>query len=162
MTGVQTCALPISVGTPGDAPTHLRFYVGPKDAAILGQAQPELSELVDYGWFTIVATPLYRSLRWIHDHIVGNYGWAIILLTLVINLLLLPLKLSSLRSARKMQAIAPQLRAIQDKYKGLKVNDPKRQQMSQETMQLYQKHGVNPVGGCLPMLVQLQIGRAHV
>ena len=147
----------IAVGTPGDGPTQLRLYVGPMDSAVLAQAQPELAQLVDYGWFTIIATPLYRSLRWIHDHIVPNYGWAIILLTLVINLLLLPLKLSSFRSARKMQAIAPQLRAIQDKYKGLKATDPKRQQMSQETMQLYQKHGVNPVGGCLPMLVQIPV-----
>lgn len=150
-----TIGIGFAAGTPGDGPTTLRMYVGPKESTVLASAQPELAQLVDYGWFTIIATPLYHSLRWIHDHIVANYGWSIILLTLVINLLLLPLKLSSFRSARKMQALAPQLRSIQDKYKGLKMNDPKRQQMSQETMQLYQKHGVNPVGGCLPLIVQL-------
>lgn len=148
-------AVGVGVGS-GDGPSNrLRLFVGPKDPRILPTVDPRLAELIDYGWFAFVAKPLYLGLRWIHDHIVGNYGWAIILLTVVINFAMIPLKLSSLRSARKMQMIAPQVRAIQEKYKNLKLKDPKRQQMSQETMALYQKHGVNPVGGCLPMLIQI-------
>ncbi len=145
----------VAVGAGIGAVNRLRLFVGPKDSHILPTVDARLGSLIDYGWFTIIAKPLYIGLRWIHDNIVANYGWAIILFTIVINLLMIPLKLSSLRSARKMQLVAPQLRAIQDKYKNLKMKDPKRQQMSQETMQLYQKHGVNPVGGCLPMLIQL-------
>lgn len=148
-------AVGLAVGNGAGAANRLRLFVGPKDSRILPGVDASLGPLIDYGWFTVIAKPLYLGLRWIHDNIVANYGWAIILFTVVINLLMIPLKLSSLRSARKMQLIAPQLRAIQDKYKNLKMKDPKRQQMSQETMQLYQKHGVNPVGGCLPMLIQL-------
>ena len=145
----------VGVGSEESAANRFALYVGPKDGETLAKVQPALPDLVNYGTFWFIAKPLYLALRWIHDHIVANYGWAIILLTILINMLLFPLKISSLRSMRKMQQIAPQMRAIQDKYKAMKLNDPRRQQMSQETMELYKKHGVNPVGGCLPMLLQL-------
>src|SRR6185436_5287447 len=97
----------VAVGSGEPAGNRLSLYVGPKDADVMVKVDPGLSQLIDYGTFWFIAKPLFAALRWIHDHIVGNYGWAIILLTLVINMLLFPLKISSLRSARKMQQIAP-------------------------------------------------------
>jgi YidC/Oxa1 family membrane protein insertase len=144
----------VAVGSDADA-GRMRLYVGPKQSEILAHVHPVLPDLVDYGYFSIIARPMFWALRWVHDHVVANYGWAIMLVTVVINMLLFPLKLSSMRSAIKMQKLAPQLRAIQEKYKNLKLKDPKRQQMSQETMDLYKRHGVNPIGGCLPMLLQI-------
>lgn len=140
----------------GDEPVnHLRVYLGPKDRDVLGPVDPMLPGLVDYGWFSFVAQPLFLAMRWMHENIVGNYGWVIVLLTVVINFALFPLKLKTMRSTMKMQRIQPQLKAIQDKYKNLKTTDPRRQEMTQETMALYKKHGVNPLGGCLPMLLQM-------
>jgi YidC/Oxa1 family membrane protein insertase len=145
----------VAVGSGDSARNRLRLYVGPKQSDILAAVEPRLAELVNYGWFSFIAKPLFVALRWTHDNVVGNYGWAIMVLTIAINMALFPLKLSSLRSAMKMQQLAPQLRAIQDKYKQFKLKDPRRNQMSQETMELYKKHGVNPIGGCLPMLLQI-------
>jgi YidC/Oxa1 family membrane protein insertase len=145
----------VGVGSEESPSNRFGLYVGPKDVDVLAKVQPALTDLINYGTFWFIAKPLFLALRWMHDHVVSNYGWAIILLTVLINMLLFPLKISSLRSMRKMQQIAPQMRSIQDKYKQMKLNDPRRQQMSQETMELYKKHGVNPLGGCLPMILQL-------
>ncbi|MBI3934619.1 MAG: membrane protein insertase YidC [Acidobacteria bacterium] len=150
-----TPSIGVAVGSGGAPANRFKLYIGPKQSDILASVHPNLPGLIDYGWFAIVAKPLFYALRWVHDHVVPNYGWAIILLTVVINMVLFPLKITSFRSARKMQQLQPQLRAIQDKYKGMKLKDPRRNQMSQETMELYKKHGVNPVGGCLPMLLQI-------
>ena len=140
----------------GDEPlTRLRVYLGPKDRDILAPVEAQLLGLVDYGWFSFVAQPLFLAMRWMHENVVGNYGWVIILITVIINFGLFPLKLKTMRSTMKMQRIQPQLKAIQDKYKHLKKTDPRRQEMTQETMALYKKHGVNPLGGCLPMLLQM-------
>jgi YidC/Oxa1 family membrane protein insertase len=133
----------------------LRLYVGPKDRDVLAPVEPQLAGLVDYGWFAFIAQPLFSAMRWTYDNVVSNYGWVIILITIIINFLLFPLKLKTMRSAMKMQRIQPQLKAIQDKFKHLKMNDPRRQEMTKETMALYKKHGVNPLGGCLPMLLQI-------
>ena len=84
-----------------------------------------------------------------------NYGWAIVLVTLAINMLLFPLKITSMKSSKKMQALQPQIKAINDKYKGISMKDPRKTEQNQEVMDLYKKNGVNPVGGCLPMLLQL-------
>jgi len=110
---------------------------------------------VDYGWFSIVAKPLFMGLRYLHDRWTHNYGWAIVILTVLINLAMFPLKLKSIRSAQEMQRIAPLVKSIQEKYKGYKFNDPRKQRMNQEVMKLYQEHHINPLGGCLPMVVQL-------
>ena len=140
----------------GDSPVNrLRLFVGPKDADVLAKAEPRLPELVDYGWFTFIAKPLFLAMRWMHARVVGNYGWSIVLLTVVINFALFPLKIKSLRSAMKMQKLQPQIKAVQEKYKHLKMKDPRKQEMTKETMDLYKKHEVNPVGGCLPMLLQI-------
>ncbi len=150
-----TSAVGVAVENGDTQRNRFQLFVGPKSQEILVAVDQRLGELIYFGWFPFIAKPLFYALRWIHDHIIGNYGWAIILLTLVINTLLFPLKITSLRSSRKMQQLAPQLKAIQEKYKHLKMKDPKRQQMSQETMALYKKHGVNPIGGCLPMVLQI-------
>ena len=86
---------------------------------------------------------------------VHNYGWAIILVTIVINILLFPLKITSMKSMKKMQALQPQIAAINDKYKGVGVRDPQGRDKNEEVMDLYKKNGVNPVGGCLPMVLQI-------
>jgi YidC/Oxa1 family membrane protein insertase len=142
----------------GDGGT-IRFlaYVGPKDLDILGSVDPRLKTLIDWGWFEILAKPVFYSLRWVDRHVVHNYGWSIVLVTVVINLLLLPLRFTSLRSSRKMQALAPQIKAINDRYKSISLRDPRKAEQNQEVMELYKKNGVNPVGGCLPMLPQIPI-----
>lgn len=145
----------MAVGSLDSPQDRLRLFVGPKDTDLLASIQPHLPELVDYGWFAFVAKPLFIAMRWIHDHGVSNYGWAIIILTVFINFALFPLKIKSLRSTMKMQKIQPQIRSIQEKYKQYKMNDPRKQEMNKEMMALYKEHGVNPVGGCLPMLIQM-------
>ena len=96
--------------------------------------------------------PLLNALKWVHGFI-GNWGWAIIVLTLLINLALFPLRHKSVVSMRKMQEIQPQMKAIQDRYAKYKVTDPERQKMNTEVMELYKAKGVNPASGCVPMLL---------
>ncbi len=134
---------------------NLSFYAGPKDDDILHKVNPKLTKLIDWGFFGILAKPLFLSLNWVHDHITGNYGWAIIVVTLVINILLFPFKLTSLRSARKMQKLQPQIQAINARYKDIGLRDPRKAEQNQEVMALYKTQGVNPLGGCLPLLLQL-------
>jgi YidC/Oxa1 family membrane protein insertase len=132
------------------------FFVGPKDTHLLEGVNPKLGTLIDWGFFGIIAKPLFQSLTYVADHWTAhNYGWAIILVTLIINTCLFPIRLSSLKSARKMQKLQPQLKAINEKYKNVKINDPKKAEQNQEVMDLYKKEGVNPVGGCLPLVLQL-------
>ena len=131
--------------------------MGPKDIDILRKVNPKLGTIVDWGFFGVLAKPLFLSLNWVQDHWTGNYGWAIILVTLIINLALFPLRLTSLKSARKMQKLQPQIQAINAKYKNISMRDPKKAEQNQEVMALYKKEGVNPVGGCLPMMIQLPV-----
>ena len=137
------------------APLGFRLFVGPKDLDVLRAMTPPLDRLVDYGWFSIVAKPLFMGLRYLHDRWIYNYGWAIVLLTVIINLAMFPLKLKSIRSGQEMQRISPLVKGIQEKYKGQKFNDPRKKRMNQEIMKLYQEHHINPLGGCLPMALQL-------
>jgi YidC/Oxa1 family membrane protein insertase len=145
------------VGTAVGAGSNNAFalFVGPKDIDLLRRINPKLEQLVDFGWFAFVARPLFLSLNWVNDHWVRNYGWSIIIVTIVINMLLLPLKFTSLKSARKMQSVQPQIAAIQEKYRGLSARDPKKMEQNQEIMKVYQQHGINPMSGCVPMLLQL-------
>ena len=94
-------------------------------------------------------------MNWTNDHWTNNYGWAIVVLTVIINLALFPLRLSSLKSARKMQKIQPQVKLINERFKNVKINDPRKAQQNQEVMDLYKREGINPLGGCLPMIIQL-------
>jgi YidC/Oxa1 family membrane protein insertase len=140
----------------GDS-NQFRLFVGPKDVDLLKSIDPKLEQLVDFGWTSVLSKPLFLIVNWANDQIVHNFGWSIILVTVVINFALFPLKLSSMKSMRKMQALKPQIDAINAKYKGIGVRDPKKSEQTEETMGLYKKHGVNPMGGCLPMVIQLPI-----
>ena len=144
-------------------PSDARLYVGPKALADLESvpvpgitgAEPDLRAIIDFGWLGIIARPLFLWLKWMYTHIVANWGWAILLQTLVINLALLPLRLSQMKSMLKMQRVAPQIKAIQEKYKKYSLRDPKKAEMNEEISALYKKEGVNPAGGCLPLLIQM-------
>jgi YidC/Oxa1 family membrane protein insertase len=143
------------LGEPQPEPLDFRLFVGPKSLDVLRAEKPPLDSLVDFGWFAFVAKPLFLGLRFIYDRWVHNYGWAIVILTVFINLAMFPLKLKSIRSAQEMQRVAPLVKSIQDKYKSVKFNDPRKARMNEEIMALYKEHNVNPLGGCLPMALQL-------
>jgi YidC/Oxa1 family membrane protein insertase len=137
-------------------PQNIRFFVGPKQFDLLKSIDAELVRAINYGMFGFLAVPLLSALKWIHAF-VGNYGWSIIVLTILINLAIFPLRHKSVVSMRKMQMLQPHLKAIQDRYAGLKVTDPARQKMNTEVMNLYRERGVNPASGCVPMLLTLPV-----
>ena len=130
------------------------MFVGPKDLDLLSETDKRLVSLVDWGWFGWIGRPLFAALQWLDSHLVHSWGWSIIILTIVINMALIPLKLTSMKSMKKMQTLQPEIQRINDKYKGVGFNDPKKQDQNKEVMDLYNKHGVNPAGGCVPMLLQ--------
>ncbi len=135
-----------------DAKPDMQFagYIGPKEYKKLKAIDPVLTNAVEFGWFTFVAKPLFMVLLWLYDHI-GNWGWAIIALTFLVRLVLYPLTYKGMVSMQKMKEIAPKVKELQQKYKG----DPQR--MNAAVMELYKKHGANPLGGCLPMLLQIPV-----
>jgi YidC/Oxa1 family membrane protein insertase len=137
-------------------PQILRVFVGPKDYDDLKKMNPPLHALVNFGWLEFIADPLFHGLKWLHNYI-PNWGWAIIVLTLVVNMLLFPLRISSYKTTLKMQRVAPEIKQIQEKYKKYKFNDPKKQEMNKEVMAIYQREGINPVGGCFQMFLQMPI-----
>ena len=142
-------------GSGGEA--DYKLYIGPKrqeNLRLSGSA--DLSGVIDYGMFSIIVYPLLAALRWIH-RFAQNYGTAIVILTFVISVVLFPLRLKSMLSMRKMSAIQPKVKAIQDKYSQYKATDPRKREMNQEVMALYKEHGVNPMGGCLPLLIQMPL-----
>ena len=139
-----------------EPPSGKRFFFGPKQFGLLRAVDPELVRAINFGIFAFLAVPLLDALTWIHGY-VGNWGWSIILLTIIINLVVFPLRQKSVVSMRKMQMLQPQLKAIQDRYAGLKVTDPARQKMNTEIMNLYREKGVNPASGCVPMLLQMPL-----
>jgi YidC/Oxa1 family membrane protein insertase len=151
-----------AVGALG-GPTAERMYVGPKSLQVLegvpvptiSGAPQDLRALVNFGFFHYIARPLFYWLKWTHDKMVPNWGWAIVIQTLIINLALLPLRISSMRSMLKMQRIQPQMKSIQEKYKKYSMRDPRKQEMQKELMDLQREAGVNPLGGCLPMIIQI-------
>ena len=153
-----------AVGDPSGV-TRERLFVGPKALNILesvrsntapGQMNgPDLRNVVDFGFFSLIARPLFIWLKWTHDHMASNWGICIVILTICINLALLPLRITSTKSALKMQKLQPQMKAIQEKYKKLPMRDPKRQEMNAEIGELYKREGVNPAGGCLPLIIQM-------
>ena len=106
--------------------------------------------------FAWLVVPLLRALKWVNGY-VGNYGWSIIILTVLINLVMFPLRHKSVVSMRKMQELQPEVKAIQDRYAKLKMTDPARQKMNVELMKLYRERGVNPASGCVPMLLTMPV-----
>jgi YidC/Oxa1 family membrane protein insertase len=155
MPGEEKPATFVGAGISTGPQNDFSLFVGPKDIDILRQVNPKLTQMVDWGFFGVIGRPLFLWLNWVHDHWTNNYGWAIIVVTLIINLALFPLRLSSLKSARKMQRLQPQIKAINEKYKNISIRDPRKAEQNQEVMALYKREGVNPVGGCLPMVIQL-------
>ena len=145
----------LGTGFGGAGENRFPIFVGPKDVNILRSVNPKLDQVVDFGWFGIIAKPLFHALNWVTNNYVHNYGWSIVVVTVIINFLLLPLKYTSLRSTKKMQVLQPQISAINAKYKGIGLRDPRKAEQNQEVMDLYKKHGVNPMGGCFPMLLQI-------
>jgi len=136
---------------PNDA-RALSFFAGPKDFDVLTAIGPDATRAINFGMFGVIVVPLLRSLKWLHVY-VPNYGWDIIILTVIINILILPFRHMSVVSMRKMQAIQPEVKAIQDRYAKYKATDPAKQKMNQEMMALYKERGVNPAGGCIPILL---------
>jgi YidC/Oxa1 family membrane protein insertase len=135
---------------------RIDYFVGPKDLDVLQSIKPDLVRAIDFGMFDWLVVPLLRALKWLNGYI-GNYGWSIIALTVLINLVLFPLRHKSVVSMRKMQEIQPQMKAIQDRYAKLKMNDPGRQKMNEEVWALYKQHGANPAAGCVPMLLMFPV-----
>ncbi len=146
----------MAAGTTQAEPLHMRMYVGPKDLALLSKVHPSLEALVNFGWTTVIGKPLLFVLQWLHKFI-PNYGWAIVVLTLIINFAVFPLKMKSWRSMQRMQRVMPEIRSIQDRYKKYSMTDPRKRKMNEEVMAVYSREGINPMGSCLPMLLQMPI-----
>jgi YidC/Oxa1 family membrane protein insertase len=137
------------------ATNKFALFVGPKDVDLLKRINPKLEQVVDFGWLSFLAKPLFLIVNWFNSAFVHNFGWSIVVVTIVINSILFPLRLSNMKSMKKMQALKPQIDAINAKYKNISLRDPKKADQNQEVMALYKKYGVNPMGGCVPMLIQL-------
>lgn len=135
-----------------EAPQNASFggYIGQKEYKTLDAINPVLTNAIEYGWFTFASKPLFQLLMWLHG-ILGNWGWAIIALTLIIRAVLYPLTYKGMVSMQKIKDIAPLVKEVQAKYKG----DPQRTNAA--VMDLYKKHGANPLGGCLPMVLQIPV-----
>ena len=125
-------------------------YSGPKEWDLFSKLDPKLTDVIEFGWFTFLAKPFFKVMNAIYKF-VGNWGWAIVLFTILVKLVLFPLSYKGLMSMQKMKDLAPKMKEIREKY----ANDPAK--MNQQMMALYKKHGVNPLGGCLPMLIQIPI-----
>jgi YidC/Oxa1 family membrane protein insertase len=138
------------------APSRARFFFGPKDFEILKSIDPVLTYAIDFGMFRWFVVPLHNALKWVHGY-VGNWGWSIIVLTVLINIVMFPLRHKSVVSMRKMQELQPEVKAIQDRYKHLKMSDPARSKQNTELMNLYRERRVNPASGCVPMLLTFPI-----
>lgn len=134
----------------GKGETSLHGYIGPKEYRTLQALDPRLTDAIEFGWFTFLARPFFKVMVWIHDF-VGNWGWAIVLFTILVKLILFPLSYKGMMSMNKMKELAPKMKELKEKYK----NDPAK--LNQQTMALYKKHGANPMGGCLPMLLQIPV-----
>jgi YidC/Oxa1 family membrane protein insertase len=139
-----------------EPPSGKAFFFGPKDFDVLAAVDRDLVRAIHFGIFSWFVVPLLRALKWLNVYI-GNYGWSIIALTVLINIVMFPLRHKSVVSMRKMQEIQPEVKAIQDRYSKLKMTDPARQNMNKEMMQLYKERGVNPASGCVPMLLTLPV-----
>jgi YidC/Oxa1 family membrane protein insertase len=151
--------------------TRLRLYAGPKATDVLSSIHAmgadgkptgqSLEPLIQFGWLTIIAKPLYLALRFLVEHGIDNWGWAIIVVTVIFNLLMLPTRFMMMKSSLKMMRIQPKVEALKKRYAHLKMNDPKRAEMNTEMMELYKTENVNMYGGCLPMLIQMPLFFAY-
>jgi len=126
----------------------VRLHAGPQEQDVIGALAPGFDLVVDYGIFTVLAAPLFWLLKWLHG-IIGNWGWAIVVMTILIKLAFYPLNAAAARSMAKMKIVGPKMKALQEQYKDDK------QQLQIRMMELYKQEKINPLGGCLPILVQI-------
>ena len=134
----------------GSQALNLGGYIGPKEYHILNAINPELTDAIEFGWFTFLSRPFFKILLWI-ENIVGNWGWTIILFTLLVKLVLFPLSYKGMMSMQKLKDLAPKMKELKEKHKG----DPAK--LNAQMMEMYKKNGANPMGGCLPMLLQIPV-----
>jgi len=143
--------VPIAEIAPGaKSETKVELYAGPQEQAVLKSLAPGLDLVVDYGWLTVVAAPIFWALQAIHA-LVGNWGWAIVVLTVILKAIFFPLSAASYKSMAKMRILTPRLAQLKERF-----GDDK-QRLNQEMMKLYQTEKVNPLGGCLPILIQIPV-----
>lgn len=159
--------LGVAVGNPSGF-TSERLFVGPKDLGVLKNVRahdmtvadaaspngPNLESTVDFGFFGMIAKPLFLWLKWTYKH-VPNWGWAIVILTIIINLALFPLRYSGMKSALMMQKIQPEVKQINERYRDLKITDPRQREKQLEMQALMKREGINQLGGCIPSLMQI-------
>src|SRR5690625_937814 len=126
------------------------LWVGPQDQRAMAELAPGLDLVVDYGWLTIFSKPLFVILTWIHS-IIGNWGWSIVVLTVLIKILFYPLSSASYRSMARMKQVTPRMQALREQY------GDDRAKLNQAMMELYRNEKINPLGGCLPMIVQIPV-----
>jgi len=145
-TGLIVPMAPIAPGATGTS--TVRLYAGPQEQDVIGMLAPGFDLVVDYGIFTVLAAPLFWLLKWLHS-LIGNWGWAIVVMTILIKLAFYPLNAAAARSMAKMKIVGPKLKSLQEQYKDDK------QQLQIRMMELYKQEKINPLGGCLPILVQI-------
>ncbi len=153
--GMDVVVNPIKDGIPslfikGKKEFYLGGYIGPKEFQKLNKIDPRLTDVIEYGFFTFISKPMFVFLTYLYN-LLGNWGWAIVALTIVIRLILFPLTYKGMVSMNKMKALSPKVKELQLKYKDDK------QKLNAHMMELYKKHGANPMGGCLPMLLQIPV-----
>ena len=142
----------------GETQNSVRLYVGPKSRETLASVEgvgSAFGRIVDFGFFSFIAEPIFWTLRWVYGNMVSNWGWSIVIVTILINTILFPLKYKSTKSMRKMQQLQPLVKQINNKYKGVKMRDPRKAKQNEELQALYKKYKANPMGGCLPILLQM-------
>jgi YidC/Oxa1 family membrane protein insertase len=153
----QVPVLGVAIGA-GSGDLHTRLFAGPKLLELLQSVHTatgeNLEHAVSFGWWGWIAKPMLFVLRFFVTHGIPNWGWAILILTLILNLAMLPTRFMMMKSSLKMQRIQPQIESIKAKYSKYKTTDPRRQDMNKEIFDLQRKEGVNMFGGCLPMLLQ--------
>jgi YidC/Oxa1 family membrane protein insertase len=154
-TSMQISVMPDNQSNPqifihGKDNLKLSGYLGPKSYKELTALDPKLSQVIEYGWFTFIAKPMFSMLQYIHNY-VGNWGWTIVLVTILIKIILYPLAHKGMVSMNRLKELAPKIKQIQEKY----AND--KQKASMHMMELYKKEGANPMGGCLPILLQIPV-----
>ena len=141
---------PVTVAAGANGTLHNRLFIGPKEQDRLETAAGGLKLTVDYGWLTIISSPLFELLNWLHK-LAGNWGWSIILLTVLIKLVFFPLSAASYKSMARMKNVQPRLKTLKERY------GDDRQKFQQEMMKIYKEEKINPLGGCLPILIQIPV-----
>ncbi len=153
--GMNVSVLKVGEGDPlifvqSEQEIALNGYIGAKEYKVLHAINPELTDAIEFGWFTFLSTPFFKILLWINNY-VGNWGWAIIIFTILVKLVLFPLSYKGMMSMQKLKDLAPKMKELKEKYG----SDPMK--MNAQMMELYKKHGANPMGGCLPLLLQIPV-----